>query len=80
MYRVVFILCLNKKIKKKYRENDNPACGFMGGKYDAGHWAVVMEKSGGEAVISYKMMINVSKHISKYLTAQVDRKVLKTTV
>lgn len=39
-----------------------------------------MEKSGGEAVISYKMMINVSQHISKYLTAQVDRNKLKSQI
>lgn len=34
--------------EKKPRENDNPACGLMGGKYDGGHWAGVMEKSGGK--------------------------------
>lgn len=27
---------LQQKKKKKNRANDNPACGFMGGKYDAG--------------------------------------------
>lgn len=43
---------LQKKQKQKNTENDNPACDLMRGKYDAGHWAVVMEKSGGEAVIS----------------------------
>lgn len=36
----------------KNRQNDNPACGFMGGNYDAGRRAAVMEKSWGGTVIA----------------------------